>query len=116
MVESWLEYFAHTEWSPQWATAATLIAVLIAAFVVRRVLLNVLAHELHAAASNFKLDPATIFAAVSGVHRRCRGAYAVVAMIAGYGMPEFLRITVGTDSEMRVLSESLDAWQSKRSA
>ena len=43
MVESWLEYFAHTEWSPQWATAATLIAVLIAAFVVRRVLLNVLA-------------------------------------------------------------------------
>jgi small conductance mechanosensitive channel len=43
VVESWLEYFAHTEWSPQWATAATLIAVLIAAFVVRRVLLNVLA-------------------------------------------------------------------------
>jgi amidophosphoribosyltransferase len=53
------------------------------------VLLNVLAHELHAAATNYKLDPATIFAAVSNVHRRCRGAYAVVAMIAGYGLLAF---------------------------
>ncbi len=53
------------------------------------VLLNVLAHELQASAGNFKLDPATIFAAVSGVHRRCRGAYAVVAMIAGYGLLAF---------------------------
>lgn len=43
MIESLLEYFAQTEWSPQWATAATLVAVLIAAFVARRVLLNVLA-------------------------------------------------------------------------
>lgn len=43
MIESWLEFFAQTEWSPQWVTVATLIAVLIAAFVVRRVLLNVLA-------------------------------------------------------------------------
>ena len=43
MFESLLEFFAHTEWSPQWATAATLVAVLIAAFVVRRVLLNLLA-------------------------------------------------------------------------
>ncbi|HYK15220.1 MAG TPA: amidophosphoribosyltransferase, partial [Burkholderiales bacterium] len=38
------------------------------------VLLNVLAHELQEGAANYKLDPATIFAAVSGVHRRCRGA------------------------------------------
>jgi len=53
------------------------------------VLLNVLAHELQNASTNFKLDPATIFAAVSGVHRRCRGAYAVVAMIAGYGLLAF---------------------------
>jgi amidophosphoribosyltransferase len=53
------------------------------------VLLNVLAHELQEAATNSKLDPATIFAAVSGVHRRCRGAYAVVAMIAGYGLLAF---------------------------
>src|SRR3954451_23587529 len=53
------------------------------------VLLNVLAHELQESATNYKLDPATIFAAVSGVHRRCRGAYAVVAMIAGYGLLAF---------------------------
>jgi len=53
------------------------------------VLLNVLAHELQEAATNYKLDPATIFKAVSGVHRRCRGAYAVVAMIAGYGLLAF---------------------------
>src|SRR5919112_3520478 len=53
------------------------------------VLLNVLAHELQAASTNFKLDPATIFAAVSGVHKRCRGAYAVIAMIAGYGLLAF---------------------------
>jgi amidophosphoribosyltransferase len=53
------------------------------------VLLNVLAHELQEAATNYKLDPATIFAAVSGVHRRCRGAYAIVAMIAGYGLLAF---------------------------
>ena len=53
------------------------------------VLLNVLAHELQEAAANYKLDPATIFTAVSGVHRRCRGAYAVVAMIAGYGLLAF---------------------------
>ncbi len=53
------------------------------------VLLNVLAHELQEGAANYKLDPATIFAAVSGVHRRCRGAYAVVALIAGYGLLAF---------------------------
>jgi amidophosphoribosyltransferase len=53
------------------------------------VLLNVLAHELQEAATNYKLDPATIFKAVSGVHRRVRGAYAVVAMIAGYGLVAF---------------------------
>src|SRR3990172_8441228 len=53
------------------------------------VLLNVLAHELQEGATNYKLDPATIFGAVSGVHRRCRGAYAVVAMIAGYGLLAF---------------------------
>lgn len=53
------------------------------------VLLNVLAHELQDGAANYKLDPATIFKAVSGVHRRCRGAYAVVAMIAGYGLLAF---------------------------
>jgi amidophosphoribosyltransferase len=53
------------------------------------VLLNVLAHELHAVAHGQKLDPEMIFSAVAGVHRRCRGAYAVVAMIAGHGMLAF---------------------------
>ncbi len=53
------------------------------------VLLNVLAHELQRSTKNQQLDPAAIFAAVSGVHQRCRGAYAVVAMIAGYGLLAF---------------------------
>ena len=53
------------------------------------VLLNVLAHELQEASNSYALDPATIFQAVAGVHRRCRGAYAVVAMIAGYGLLAF---------------------------
>ena len=53
------------------------------------VLLNVLAHELQEASASYALDPATIFQAVSGVHRRCRGAYAVMAMIAGYGLLAF---------------------------
>jgi len=53
------------------------------------VLLNVLAHELQEASGSLVLDPASIFRAVAGVHRRCRGAYAVVAMIAGYGLVAF---------------------------
>jgi amidophosphoribosyltransferase len=53
------------------------------------VLLNVLAHELAAAANGHRLDPEIIFRAVAGVHRRCRGAYAVVAMIAGVGLVAF---------------------------
>ncbi|NTV10645.1 MAG: amidophosphoribosyltransferase [Zoogloea sp.] len=53
------------------------------------VLLNVLAHELSAATSTVKLDEEAIFRAVGGVHRRCRGAYAAVVMIAGYGLLAF---------------------------
>ncbi len=53
------------------------------------VLLNVLAHELQCAAHGYELDVDSIFQAVSGVHRRCRGAYAVVALIAGYGLLAF---------------------------
>ncbi|UJP05270.1 MAG: amidophosphoribosyltransferase [Nitrosomonas sp.] len=53
------------------------------------VLLNVLAHELQESTRNCQLDAATIFAAVSGVHKRCKGAYAVVALIAGYGLLAF---------------------------
>jgi amidophosphoribosyltransferase len=53
------------------------------------VLLNVLAHELAESAGSLRLDPDAVFAAVAGVHRRCRGAYAVVAMIAGFGLVAF---------------------------
>ena len=53
------------------------------------VLLNVLALELERAAQHHRLDPEAIFKAIAGVHKRCRGAYAVVAMIAGYGMLAF---------------------------
>jgi len=53
------------------------------------VLLNVLAHELEKTSVRLRLDPQTIFSAVASVHRRCRGAYAVIAMIAGYGVLAF---------------------------
>ncbi len=53
------------------------------------VLLNVLAHELQRESQQYRLDVNSIFAAVSGVHKRCRGAYSVVAMIAGYGLLAF---------------------------
>jgi len=53
------------------------------------VLLNVLAHELQECTTGYQLDPAEIFSAVAGVHERCQGAYAVIAMIAGYGLLAF---------------------------
>ncbi len=53
------------------------------------VLLNVLAHELQSAVHGYELDVESIFQAVAGVHRRCRGAYAVVVLIAGYGLLAF---------------------------
>ncbi len=53
------------------------------------VLVNVLAHELEKASVKLRLDPQTIFTAVANVHKRLKGAYAVVAMIAGYGVLAF---------------------------
>ena len=54
------------------------------------ILLNVLAHEISdASAGRQRLDPDMIFTAVAGVHRRVKGAYAVVAMVAGHGMLAF---------------------------
>ena len=49
------------------------------------ILLNVFAHELQDVA---KLTPTPdqIFHAVSAVHRRCRGAYAVTMLVTGYGI------------------------------
>ncbi len=52
------------------------------------VLLNVFAHELQVL-GKLTIDQDDIFKAVAGVHRRCRGAYAVVAMITGYGIVGF---------------------------
>lgn len=52
------------------------------------VLLNILAHELDIS-SSLKPKANDIFKAVSQLHRRCKGAYAVVAMIAGVGMLAF---------------------------
>ena len=53
------------------------------------VLLNVFAHELQTHAKDYILNLDAVFAAVAGVHRRCRGAYAVVMLIAGYGLLAF---------------------------
>jgi amidophosphoribosyltransferase len=52
------------------------------------ILLNVFAHELEAT-GKLKITSNDIFTAVSGVHRRCRGAYAVVGMITGHGLFAF---------------------------
>ncbi|MGH8278291.1 MAG: amidophosphoribosyltransferase [Gammaproteobacteria bacterium] len=52
------------------------------------VLLNVFAHELQRV-GGLEVDERDIFQAVRAVHRRCRGAYATVAMIAGYGIVGF---------------------------
>lgn len=53
------------------------------------VLLNVLAHELEATTRGQVLTPADVFAAVRGVHKRVKGSYAVVALIAGHGLLAF---------------------------
>lgn len=54
------------------------------------VLLNVFAHELQVLVMNkLNVDPGDLFKAVTGVHRRCRGAYAVVTMIVGRGVLAF---------------------------
>jgi amidophosphoribosyltransferase len=52
------------------------------------VLLNVFAHELQQQ-GKLKMEVDDVFKAVAGVHRRCRGAYAAVAMITGYGVVAF---------------------------
>jgi amidophosphoribosyltransferase len=52
------------------------------------VLLNIFAHELlNVESSSFKVPD--LFNAINGVHKRCSGAYAVVALIAGYGLVAF---------------------------
>jgi amidophosphoribosyltransferase len=82
------------------------------------VLLNVFAHELERAARGTVLSPEEIFQAVRSVHKRVRGSYAVIALIAGHGLLAFrdpygirpLSIGEGYTSEGRevmVASESV---------
>ena len=53
------------------------------------ILLNILAHELQKTIGMEGLQPVDIFAAVSQVHRRCSGGYAVIAMLIGRGILAF---------------------------
>ena len=53
------------------------------------VLLNVLAHEIEKATRGLPLKPEDLFTAVAHVHRRIKGSYAVVALIAGHGLLAF---------------------------
>jgi amidophosphoribosyltransferase len=52
------------------------------------VLLNVFAHELQLRV-NGSPTPDNVFDAIDAVHRRCRGGYAVVALIIGFGVVAF---------------------------
>jgi len=52
------------------------------------VLLNVLAHELQVRV-NGSPTPENVFDAIEAVHARCRGGYAVVALIIGFGVVAF---------------------------
>ncbi len=82
------------------------------------VLLNVFAHELQNA-SGLLITPDAIFHAVSRVHKRCKGAYANVLIIPGYGIIAFrdpngirplvygIRKNEGAEDEYMVASESI---------
>ena len=52
------------------------------------VLLNVFAHEIQEL-HKLRIDEQDVFKAVNAVHKRCRGAYATVAMITGFGIIGF---------------------------
>jgi len=52
------------------------------------VLLNIFAHELQRE-GKMQPSPDDVFKAVAGVHKRCRGAYAAIIMLAGYGIVGF---------------------------
>ena len=79
------------------------------------VLINVLAHELEMAGRDLPLTPAQIFKAVSTVHKRIKGSYGVIALIAGHGLLAFrdpygirpLCFGQAADGEVMVASESV---------
>ncbi|MBV8342509.1 MAG: amidophosphoribosyltransferase [Gammaproteobacteria bacterium] len=52
------------------------------------VLLNVFASELQRVGTT-RITPADVFAALTALYRRCRGGYAVIAMIIGHGILGF---------------------------
>lgn len=82
------------------------------------VLLNVFAHELQALGKENPTEQ-DIFDAVAKVHERCEGAYAVVAMITGYGLLGFrdpngirplvygMRLSENGGTEYMIASESV---------
>ncbi len=53
------------------------------------VLINILAHELETAVRDQPLTPDAVFRAVTAVHKRLKGSYSVIALIAGYGLLAF---------------------------
>jgi amidophosphoribosyltransferase len=53
------------------------------------VLINILAHEIEVAVRDLPLTPQAVFAAVAAVHKRLKGSYAVIALIAGHGLLAF---------------------------
>jgi len=53
------------------------------------VLLNVLAHEIEKTTRGLPLQPGDLFTAVRNVHKRVRGSYSVIALIAGHGVLAF---------------------------
>ena len=53
------------------------------------ILLNIFAHGLSSYPPHLTLSEEDIFRAVETVHQRCRGGYAAVAMIPGYGVIAF---------------------------
>lgn len=53
------------------------------------VLLNVLAHEIERKSGTTDLNAEVVFDAVTTLHKRCKGAYAVTAMIANFGLLAF---------------------------
>ena len=79
------------------------------------VLLNVLAHELARVSSGASLKDEDVFAAVRAVHKRIKGSYAVIALIAGYGLLAFrdpygirpLCMSTGADGTVMLASESV---------
>ena len=79
------------------------------------VLLNVLAHEIEVTTRGLPLQAQDLFSAVSRVHKRVKGSYAVICHIAGHGLLAFrdpfgirpLCMGKGADGTHMVASESV---------